>query len=136
MTQITVKNKPWPKDGSTVQFSDLVTSIEHAMRFAYILKRRNVSKNIPWSGYDIGDDMKTTSPSPADALTKDSLAWQLDQGREAMEVILSFAVQLGIEQGKRCAYEKIADRLSMLNVSAEAVHFGIGDLLRMIGKAE
>jgi len=94
--------KQWPQDDQPVDFSDLADSIQAAILFAYTIKRKNVDKSIPWTGYDIGSDEKVTCFGPDEQLSAKSLAYSLDdQGRTAFEEIIGLAIRLGIEQGRR-----------------------------------
>ncbi|MCP4394505.1 MAG: hypothetical protein GY804_09610 [Alphaproteobacteria bacterium] len=95
--------KKWnKKNNKTATFSELANPIANAIRFAYNLERKNIDKDIKWTGYDIGEKEKTTCFSPDEKFTAESLAFALeDQGREALEEIITVAIQLGIEQGRR-----------------------------------
>lgn len=94
--------KPWPKNGKTVRFSDLVKDIKKAVLFAYDVKRKNRKKNIPWNGYDIGDAEKVCCLCPDDHLTAENLRYsESEQGRDALDEIIGLALQLGMEQGRR-----------------------------------
>lgn len=95
--------KSWPtKKDEHVNFSDLTEGILHAVRFAYKLTRKNAGKDIPYQGYDIGDDVKAGCPSPDIQLSAEHLRYsEEDQGREPIETIIGVAVQIGIEQGRR-----------------------------------
>lgn len=95
-------NKQWPKDGKTVSFHEITGPLVKALKFTYNMQRKNREMDVSWKGYDIGNDLKATSFSPDENLKAESLAYQEeDQGRDASEVIIGIAVQLGIEQGKR-----------------------------------
>ena len=95
-------NKPWPNNGQTVSFQDMVKPIVDAISFAYQLQRQNKSTDIPWSGLDIGNDLKATCFNPDERLSAEQLNYSNeDQGRTALEEIVGIAVQLGMEQGRR-----------------------------------
>lgn len=98
-----VKNIKWDKEKSkTARFSDLADPIIKAIKFAYKLERKNEDKDIKWTGYDIGERDKATCCSPNERLTRESLAFALeDQGSDALTEIITVAIQLGIEQGRR-----------------------------------
>lgn len=95
--------KKWPKDKSkTVPFRDLVKSVKKALLFAYDLKRKNKNKNIPYNGYNVGNSTLVCDFSPKEKLRVKNLKYNLEeQGRDALDVIIGIAVQLGIEQGER-----------------------------------
>lgn len=93
---------PWPENDEPAAFEEISEPIIKAIRFAYRLVRRNKTKDIPWSGLDLGQNEKVTCSRPMTKLTADHLAFALeDQGRDALEEIVSLAIQLGIEQGRR-----------------------------------
>jgi len=92
----------WPENDEPAEFGEIAKPILKAIRFAYRIRRRNKDKDIPWIGLDLGQDEKVTCIRPMDLLTVDGLAFSLeDQGRNTLEEIVSLAIQLGIEQGRR-----------------------------------
>lgn len=100
-------NKQWPKENGTVGFCEITDPIIKALKFAYKLQRRNLKKDIPWSGLDIGEDLLSSNFGPDQTLSYESLSFnQEDQGRNALEMIVGIAVQLGIEQGRRMQMSK------------------------------
>jgi len=112
--------KKWPEDGSTVQFAEIVESVRKAILFAYNIKRKNRNRSIPWDGLDIGNDSKATCFSPEEQLQLEHLRYsENDQGRDALDEILSIAVRLGIEQGQRIfkkgtEYQMMKIRLNLI----------------------
>lgn len=101
--------KEWPKDpAQAVDFCELVNPIIAAIKFCYDLKRKNEDKDVPYNGYPNGWRERVTTPTPAEWLTTKSLKWnEEDQGREVLEVIISIALQLGIEQGRRIVAKEV-----------------------------
>ena len=92
----------WPKDGSSLSFSDLADAVRKALRAAYSIKRKDRKRNIKWTGPPQGESCAHCCLAPADALTAESLKYNLDdQGRDALDVIIGIAIQMGIEQGRR-----------------------------------
>lgn len=91
--------KPWPTDGSTVDFEDLVNPVLKVLRQLYMLERIWDADPV-YDGYNVGD--LHINLSADEQLSKSHLDWIYeDQGRSAIEVVLAVAVQLGIEQGRR-----------------------------------
>lgn len=114
--------KEWPTDGATVRFVDLADPIVEAIRFAYDVKRKNRGKDIPWNGYNIGERALLSCHNQQERLTAGSLAYaESDQGRDALTEIISVAVQLGIEQGRRMEWEHMADWLPLAKLSMTSV---------------
>lgn len=95
--------KKWPKkDDKPISFSAICEPIRDAILFAYDIKRKNANKNIPYKGYDIGYSEQATCCSPNEKFTVKNMKYSLeDQGRDALDEIITVAVQLGIEQGRR-----------------------------------
>ena len=112
--------KKWPKkDDKPVLFRSLVKGIREALLFAYDLNRKNEDKDIPYAGYETN---LPTDFEPIEKLTVENLTYDLkEQDRDALDVILGIAIQLGIEQGKRnfkssTVYHLMKIRLSMIEV--------------------
>lgn len=94
--------KKWPTDNETVPIRRLAWGIKDAIKFAYNMTRKNKESDIPYLGYDIGEDTKRGSFSPNQKLRYENLKYQKkEQGRDALDILLVIAIQLGIEQGKR-----------------------------------
>ena len=110
--------KEWPKDGTCVMFSDLAGPLRKVLRFGYILKRKNGNKDIPWDGYNIGKKELSTCLNPEEALTAESLAFaKEDQGCDLLDAIITIAIQLGIEQGRRMERKETKERNSLKNMT-------------------
>ncbi len=109
--------RKWPKDNKPATFCDLADAVTKGIRFAYSLKRRNQDRSVPWTGPDTGQSTKVACPTPKEWLSKKILAFNLeDQGRDALDVLVAIAVQLGIEQGRRMTIEKLEDKMIMFRI--------------------
>jgi hypothetical protein len=95
--------KKWPKQpDEPLPFPTIADPIVSAIRFAYDIKRKNVGKDIPWKGPNIGRRELSTCFPPDIQLSAETLGYALDdQGRDALEEIIGVAIRLGIEQGRR-----------------------------------
>ena len=61
-----------------------------------------------YEGLPLGQREAAGALQPVDALTTESLAYNLDeQGRDVFDVVIGLAVQLGIEQGRRLQKEQL-----------------------------
>jgi hypothetical protein len=78
--------KQWPNDGAPVKFSDIIDPL------------RKVLRRGEYTGLDIGESLKAGCLSPDEALDPDTME---ENGRDRATVILTIAIQLGIEQGQR-----------------------------------
>lgn len=92
----------WPEDGAPADLEDLVTPL-HAWwgeRIKWLQSGRE-----PWdyeyTGPEIGDQ-HVCLPA-VDSLSREGLAQHEEQGRDPLNAMLTVAVQLGIEQGRRLA---------------------------------
>lgn len=119
--------KKWPKDGSTVSFRDLIQPVREAIEFAYEMKRKNKNRTVPWKGYNVGKETLVSDFAPDEKLKAGNLRYNLEsQGRDALDMILGIAVQLGFEQGKRLhltdtvtILEDITNELKISNLEAK-----------------
>jgi len=120
--------KKWPKDDKPARFEDICNDICKAINFAYTLQRRNASKNIPWKGLEIGKQSLCGSFGMKEALSAESLAYQLeDQGRDALKILVGRAVMLGIEQGRRAEVNSTVSQIKditfrLMEARLEAVY--------------
>lgn len=121
------KSKPWPDESDkTVNFSDLVKPVCMSIRFAYRLIRRNEHRSVPWTGYDIGASEGASElaccSSPDERLQQSQLKYDEEsQGRDALEVIVGVAIQLGIEQGQRMERKRRVGKYDFAVVLAKEV---------------
>jgi hypothetical protein len=112
--------KKWPKGNKQAQFTDITKPICEAIRFAYDLKRKNRGRNVPWDGLDIGENMKACYMSPNERLQRDNLKYdEQEQDRDALQIIVGIAVQLGIEQERRRLWGELDTDLLLLNLHAK-----------------
>lgn len=92
----------WPKDDAPVgDFEQLTNPLVQAVRFCYSLARKNEDKDIPYKGFD-GCYRRASDQFAAENLRYSDE----DQGRDALTEIIGYAVQVGIEQGRRIELEK------------------------------
>ena len=109
--------KKWPESGKPVPFEELVDSVRQCISHHYRLFRKNTHVPINYKGYDIGSGSKATCLSPDEALTLNMLEYDLkEQGRDALDVIIGIAIQLGIEQGRRIEHENTVWQRIMLDL--------------------
>lgn len=100
------------------------------MRFAYDLTRRNQGRSIPWSGPPIGRHEAATSLEAKNRLSAKMLEYSKeDQGRDALDEIIGVAIQLGIEQGRRCFRD--SDTFKTLKIRLGTYRMGLERLASM-----
>jgi hypothetical protein len=86
----------WPTNNEPAAFAHIV---EPLARWFRLYQEGRVET---YDGLPLGEREAAGSLQPVDALTPESLAYNLtNQGRDVVDVILGLAVQLGLEQGRR-----------------------------------
>lgn len=114
--------KEWPADDKTANFEDIVKPICLAIWCAYDLKRKNVGKDIPYNGLEVGRSVLATNLGIQERFAAEQLRYsEEEQGRDALTEIVSAAVQLGIEQGRRI--EQDTHKLNDLLIGAYKTSF-------------
>ncbi len=79
------------------------------------MKRRNRSKDFDYQGYTQGKNELACCLDPETIFTAENLRYDKEnQGRDALEVAVSVAVQLGIEQGRRIEKEENGEKIKLL----------------------
>lgn len=93
--------KEWPEDETkTINMEDAIEPLCKAVRAGYSL-RRNKLKTIPYDGYNVGVQALLCGRSPDETLSKESLDYHKNHGRDLLNVLLSIAFQIGFENGQR-----------------------------------
>jgi len=94
----------WPTEGDKViPFYLLADAVRKAFDFTFKLEDIAPDSDIPWTGPPLGKRERATCLSPIEHLKAETLAWELDdQGRDKLSALICLAIQIGIEQGRRC----------------------------------
>lgn len=99
--------KQWPDDDKPASFEDITDPLCAAVRFCYNLERQNQDLDIPYEGFDIGKHCSHVSFGAKEKFTVNNMRYSdEDQGRDALTEIIGFAVQIGMEQGRRIDADK------------------------------
>ena len=116
--------KAWPSDGSMVAFEEIVDPIVQSIRFFYSTEPKFDlddescdNLQIPWNSYNIGRDALAVCFPPDVRLTAKMLRKAQERGRDPLVEMISLAVQVGMEQGKRNALDGV--ELSTLRAQAK-----------------
>jgi hypothetical protein len=88
-------------DGKPADFEALTSAATALMREATSPKRKNSGKDIPWTGPENTRAIAAGSPPFALQLNREGLAYHRERGRDALTMIMTALVQLGIAQGTR-----------------------------------
>ncbi|MBK9069472.1 MAG: hypothetical protein IPL79_00465 [Myxococcales bacterium] len=95
----------WPRGGKPSTHAKLTKRVSTAIKGAYKLNRATQRSGAPtdiaWKGPELGVQTAAIAGSAARQLTKDSLDYAAQRGREPIDVLTGIAVSLGIEQGER-----------------------------------
>lgn len=110
--------KKWPKNNKAADFDELCKPVIKAVKEAYNLKRKE--KDIKWTGLPIGQTEAAGCPEFSEALSAEGLAYHGERGREPIDVIISIAIQLGIEQGRRMTAEIYEKEIKYMKAMEEA----------------
>lgn len=88
----------WPRDtNKCVNFEQLVDPLIESAR--HLLKVEWDGKDVPYEGYPLG---QAGSFDPDERLKAEQIRYDdEEQGRDPLNVMISLAVQVGIEQGRR-----------------------------------
>ncbi|HUC87613.1 MAG TPA: hypothetical protein VMR95_00500 [Candidatus Binatia bacterium] len=114
MTERYIPNgdKEWPEGNETVAHQDLVMPLRIALEYLYELRPRIDTGDVPYDGYNIGKRERAQSFSPSERLTTEQLdeSEDNDSDRDPATEIISLAVQLGMEQGRRLEAQARAEQ--------------------------
>ena len=114
--------KQWDKKGNTASFNDIAAPLCKIFKEA-MEKGADVYKDgLVWEGFDIGETMKHIALSPDQRFTPENLLHsKIEQGRDVFDEIITLAIQLGIEQGRRAKLREIRDSVSVLQTGFDIV---------------
>lgn len=95
-------SKTWPSDPKkTANFSEILDPLVNAVKATHKIERIE-GIGYDWDGLPNGDRESPISVDPNERLTAKYLDWQANYNdNSALEIILTLAIQLGIEQGRR-----------------------------------
>lgn len=104
--------KPW-------NFEDITKSLKKAVKFAYSTRRKNKTKDIPWDGPNLTiTRILAGCFNINESLKEENLIYnEENQGRDALDIIISCAVQLGIEQGIRMKMEELNKNRFLMEIN-------------------
>lgn len=96
------KNKEWPTNPHVaVGFSSIIEPVIEAIRKTHNVERIEGTGH-EWSGLPLGKRDRSTCVDPSEKLSKEQLVYsEIDKGQSALSTIITIAIQLGIEQGRR-----------------------------------
>jgi len=94
----------WPtKEDQVVPFYLLAGAVRKAFEATFELEDIAPDMDVPWTGPPLGKRELVTCQNPIERLKAEYLAYELeDQGRDKLDALIGLALQLGIEQGRRC----------------------------------
>lgn len=111
---IVEKAKDWPDNNETVMFSDIVEPLREALQVALDKGDEVYKDGIEWNGFNgLRNGRHPCIPNIPETLHAVGLQYHKERDRDAFTTILSTAVQLGMEQGKREIKEELQRYKSM-----------------------
>lgn len=117
-----MKKVDWLEDDGIANFPELVGVIKDTIRQCYTIQRKNENKDVDWKGPDLPESLKSSSLPFDEALQVHNLKYDKEeQGRNAIDIIIGIAIQLGIEQGRRIYKEKIELDVKRIKMVSDVV---------------
>lgn len=102
------EGKEWPENSKVVRFSDITDPVKEALQVAMDKGDAVYEDGIEWTGLMQGKFTAAVALAPTVALHAQNLTYSNEeQGRDVYNEIISIAVQLGIEQGRRMMVEQL-----------------------------
>lgn len=102
--------KEWPKDSEVARFPDITDPIRKALQVAMDKGDKVYEDGIEWTGLSQGTFTGACVQAPTVALHASNLTYSNEeQNRDVFVEIISIAVQLGMEQGRRIMIDKIKE---------------------------
>lgn len=102
------EGKEWPEDNKVTRFSNITDPVRKALQVAMDKGDAVYEDGIKWTGLMQGKFTAAVAQAPTVALHAQNLTYSnKEQGRDVFTEIISIAVQLGIEQGRRMMVEKL-----------------------------
>jgi hypothetical protein len=107
LPQQTKKMKKWPDDPSRmIPYNQLIDPLKSIITTGYRLFRRNDIKSFEYEGYNIGEQERTTHPSPKNRFKETSLQEVAKSGKTLIDIVINVIFLLGVEQGRRAQYKE------------------------------
>lgn len=114
--------KQWPEaKHEMANFSDVVPPAVKIIRQGYKLTRIRSAK-LTYDGYTLSTMALAAGPDPEEAISKESLEYNAERGRDLLDVVAGIIFNLGIEQGQRAAQEAIKWRIDDANRAVPFAH--------------
>lgn len=95
------KSPSWPVGLVLADIEALVKPLRQAIDAGYKLTRKNHGQTIPYKGLDVEGLPGQSESGIRQQLSRSSLEYHAEHGRDALTVILAAAISLGFEQGRR-----------------------------------
>lgn len=126
---VTPDRVAWPADDRPAAFVDLLTCLERAFA-AYDEQWQEMGQGVDWTGPERGGIPMT--PDLSVQLGPDGMAYQRRTGGTFITALLSVALQLGIEQGKRQERRRMEPSIRSLALTVNTAASTIRALERRI----
>ena len=98
----------WPEDDKPADFEQLLDAVRNAFDQGVVWERNNRNVDVLWTGPPVPKSMAHVSMPYDLVFSAERLKWNEDNhDRDFVDAIITTAIQLGIEQGRRCELERI-----------------------------
>lgn len=99
---IVEKAKDWPDNNKIAMFSDIVEPLRDALQIALDKGEKVYEDGIEWNGFNgVRNGRHPCIPNIPETLHAQGLQYHKERDRDVFNTILSVAVWLGMEQGRR-----------------------------------
>jgi len=115
-TPVVKKSKDWPAKNKVADFESIVEPLKKALQIAIDKGNKVYDEGIEWTGLKQGGKNSAIVFQPSEALHSINLKYSNEeQNRDVFTEILSIAVQLGMEQGRREIISELKEISFMFN---------------------
>lgn len=125
------KKIAWPKNpNKPADYESLIDPVVKTIKKTYRMTKKKITGPIPWDGVDdIGPTGRASSPTKLkEILSRATLKYHEERGRDLLEVLIMVAVSCGIEQGRRIQRERLKSDAILIG------HYGVDGYLAKFGE--
>lgn len=111
-------SKQWPANKKTIDIESATQPIIECIQDFYHIEEKEIKKSVRYKGYLRPKNMAHVVPEdPNRDLNNEGLAYHKERGRTPLEILITLAFQLGMEQGRRWLLEEEKLTRSILDIT-------------------
>lgn len=112
--------KRWPANDEPSSFYTILYPLRRAFDFGATWERKNADQDVPWTGLGIGKDLLVSDFDADEKLKAERIRYGAEeQDRDFVSTILGLAIQLGIEQGRRCERKRLKMDIDTMRIGLD-----------------